>query len=274
VIDDLPCRSCGYNLRTLATSGVCPECATPIAASLRSERLREADPNWLRQMHTGCKLEYWGIWTAWISYITLQAFRFEPIRTLALPGALGVVALGTWMLASPDPSGIGEDRYGRLRIWARGLGTAQFATMLIFIFSGSASLGFHSLLQGLEMAARVAWGAILLWYLDRLAKRTWQSKIGIGFRINSVLFVGVSAVSLAAWTARSLGPGFKSPILSLLAVPFSWFNILFLYNAVGAFDKVLKTELAAANTPGMWRKAGSFLYSARQLFRRKNGSDQ
>ncbi|MHC5001665.1 MAG: hypothetical protein ACYTJ0_00940 [Planctomycetota bacterium] len=34
VVDDLACMGCGYNLRGLAASGRCPECALPVAESL------------------------------------------------------------------------------------------------------------------------------------------------------------------------------------------------------------------------------------------------
>src|SRR5436305_1574598 len=40
--DNLPCLRCGYNLRTLATDGRCPECSTPIASSLDTNLLRYA----------------------------------------------------------------------------------------------------------------------------------------------------------------------------------------------------------------------------------------
>ncbi len=52
---DLPCPGCGYNLRTLATAGVCPECAHGVAAALAvfMQRLRFADPSWLRGLVAG-----------------------------------------------------------------------------------------------------------------------------------------------------------------------------------------------------------------------------
>jgi hypothetical protein len=273
-MDDLPCRSCGYNLRTLATSAVCPECATPIAASLRSELLREADPNWLWHMHSGCKLLYWGIWGTWFSYVFSRAFRLALIGTFAIPAA-AAEAVGTWMLATPDPSGIGEERYGQPRVWARGLGVVQFAATLIANLSAPAAPSGHYLLEALQMLALTAWGAILLWYLDRLGKRTSQSKIGVGFRTKMFLFLGMSAVSLAALMVQALGSGGKNPLSFFLGVPFSWLNILLVYHAVGGFDKVLKAEVAAARgrTLSAWRTAGASLYWIKQLFRRKDGNN-
>ncbi|MCZ6543380.1 MAG: hypothetical protein O6768_06910, partial [Planctomycetota bacterium] len=34
IIDDLPCVSCGYNLRAARVVGVCPECGQPVSDSL------------------------------------------------------------------------------------------------------------------------------------------------------------------------------------------------------------------------------------------------
>lgn len=56
VAGDAPCRRCGYNLRTLPVAGVCPECAWPVAESVRSEKLRFADVRWLRQVRWGVRL--------------------------------------------------------------------------------------------------------------------------------------------------------------------------------------------------------------------------
>jgi hypothetical protein len=35
---DMPCAQCGYNLRTLSASGVCPECGTPVTETRRREK--------------------------------------------------------------------------------------------------------------------------------------------------------------------------------------------------------------------------------------------
>jgi hypothetical protein len=40
VYHDLPCRRCGYNLRTLSRFGKCPECAEPVSASLGHQQTR------------------------------------------------------------------------------------------------------------------------------------------------------------------------------------------------------------------------------------------
>lgn len=52
---DLTCSHCGYNLRTLRRVGLCPECGSPVADSLRSW-LATRDPRWLRRMAWGTAL--------------------------------------------------------------------------------------------------------------------------------------------------------------------------------------------------------------------------
>lgn len=102
----------------------------------------------------------------------------------------------------------------------------------------------------------------MLWYLDRLGHRTSESKIGMGFRVNMLLFLGASAVSLAALVVQGLSSGVRNPLSFFLGFPFSWLNILFVYGAVGRFDRVLKAEVTAAygRTFSPWRTAGTFLY--------------
>ena len=56
VVADLPCGSCGYNLRTLSLSGVCPECARPVRQSIAACFLRCADAGWVRQLARGVLL--------------------------------------------------------------------------------------------------------------------------------------------------------------------------------------------------------------------------
>jgi hypothetical protein len=55
IVEDVPCCMCAYNLRGLRPEGLCPECAAPIATSLRDERLSLADPEWTRRLAAGAR---------------------------------------------------------------------------------------------------------------------------------------------------------------------------------------------------------------------------
>lgn len=56
VASDLLCIGCGYNIRTLAETAVCPECARPVTDSLRFPHLHLADVDWLRRLRRGTVL--------------------------------------------------------------------------------------------------------------------------------------------------------------------------------------------------------------------------
>ncbi|MBI4719376.1 MAG: hypothetical protein HY763_16395 [Planctomycetes bacterium] len=53
---DVACVHCGYNLRGLATEGLCPECGRAISLSLRGDLLRFSDPAWLERLRLGAWL--------------------------------------------------------------------------------------------------------------------------------------------------------------------------------------------------------------------------
>ncbi len=57
----VPCRTCGYDLRTLRTDGLCPECGTPVAASARPDDLRLADVPRLDRVSRWLNLTTWAL---------------------------------------------------------------------------------------------------------------------------------------------------------------------------------------------------------------------
>jgi hypothetical protein len=61
---DAPCRSCGYNLRSLSVGARCAECGTPVAFSLTADLLRFSDPAWLRRILLGLGFVGFGILAA------------------------------------------------------------------------------------------------------------------------------------------------------------------------------------------------------------------
>lgn len=54
----MACIRCGYNLRTLATAGLCPECGHPVLATVRNS-LGFANPLWLDGLRSSSALLGW-----------------------------------------------------------------------------------------------------------------------------------------------------------------------------------------------------------------------
>jgi len=118
---DSACRKCGYNLRGLQTDGLCPECGMAVALSVRGDLLRFSDPNWLLKLARGMLIRLVGVygtlalWLLWVAVATSQrrSLRGFTLYGSFLTGALNLI--GTWLITVPDPSGVGEDKYGTLR---------------------------------------------------------------------------------------------------------------------------------------------------------------
>lgn len=56
VESDVLCRGCGYNLRTLNTGGICPECGAGVSASLRRGPFDDAPSRWMLIVAVGLAL--------------------------------------------------------------------------------------------------------------------------------------------------------------------------------------------------------------------------
>jgi len=124
VTADTPCRKCGYNLRGLSPGSLCPECGTPIAVSVSGDLLQFCEPTWVRLLARGTKLIVAGVMVIFLGLISFMiaaiALRISIPQVmlffaLTLLAAYTMIVIGSWWLTTPDPSGIGEDRYGTAR---------------------------------------------------------------------------------------------------------------------------------------------------------------
>src|SRR5688572_14687462 len=152
VVVDLPCRKCAYNLRTLSINGRCPECGTAVGFSAQGDLLRFSDPGWVMTLHRGVVLILAGIAVIILGVLlaVLIGFTGAVTVTAVVAGAAGLVGyvlilIGTWLLTAPDPSGLGEDRYGTSRKLIR-------ITMLI----GLASQALELIEAGFTLPATLA----------------------------------------------------------------------------------------------------------------------
>lgn len=94
----------------------------PVNVSVNGDLLRFSDPRFIATLHRGVRLILWGILVGVIgvimaiavSVISRPAMSSPAVRLLPLAGAV-LNIIGAWLLTTPDPSGIGEDRYGTAR---------------------------------------------------------------------------------------------------------------------------------------------------------------
>jgi len=125
------CIACGYNLRGLLVESQCPECALPVAESLKGDFLAFANPQYRARIILGMKLFAWGIVLMFVLGLTVaQSVRLiapTAFLSTAVLIAFGIVGLlpwimvlvGGWMFSSPDIGYNGSADPVRARTWTR-----------------------------------------------------------------------------------------------------------------------------------------------------------
>src|SRR5688572_22545768 len=109
VAESVACRRCGYDLRTLGAGGNCPECNTPVRASLRGDQLWFADPRWIARVARGAELFALGGIGGFVVVLVSsigRSFQPQSIVQTGLFVAAGLIVVGSWLITSPDPSGV------------------------------------------------------------------------------------------------------------------------------------------------------------------------
>jgi hypothetical protein len=181
VAADLPCRKCAYNLRGLNVDGRCPECGTPVGFSAQGDFLRFSDPDWLLKLARGVRLIVWAVLVGIVGTV-IFAFALGGSRegrmwtTLLMVGVYIMMLVGTWFLTEPDPSGLGEDRYGTSRKLIRITLAIGILNQAIDLLTNTTTLSpdlrtVVALLSGLFGIASVVGLFAQLQYLKKLALR-------------------------------------------------------------------------------------------------------
>jgi hypothetical protein len=154
VAENLACGRCGYNLRTLSTAGICPECGTPIEYTLHGRFLKNSHPTWVRRVARGVLLSIitavlvttgaigvaiWAITEVFASGGFAQGAppRFDLHRIMAVTGLaylpLNVLAIvSIVLLTTPEPGDAQPRHDGSTRAWLR---------RSLWLYGGSVILG-------------------------------------------------------------------------------------------------------------------------------------
>lgn len=114
---DVPCLGCGYNLRSVALQGECPECGKPVAHSLVVRHLRFSRPNWIQCLRRGLNAFWFSLTFAGLAF----AAGFFDLRLCLglLLIAVGLFITSLWLMTMPEP--IREKRGYVARTATRGL---------------------------------------------------------------------------------------------------------------------------------------------------------
>jgi hypothetical protein len=194
VLENIPCRMCGYNLRTLARNGICPECAAPVADSLHVEFLRAANPQWLKKIRISLRIVSWSLIasylmgkTWWIGRITFQDFRWA---------ADICVFAGLLFASARNPAELEEGSNGSLRRGTRALAFAWICDAVLNGFQLHNAIHLQiqaeNLTMTLEAILQTFSIALLLVYLRGLALRIPHEEIAGGLKRSAWAYVPIN----------------------------------------------------------------------------------
>ncbi len=232
IVEDITCRRCGYNLRGLGENGRCPECGTAVGLSIHGDLLRFAEPAWVEKLARGMELILVGIVTGivggcvggGISAAGTPQSQAAGTLVILLSGLLSLV--GAWILTTPDPSGIGEQRFVNARKVVRAGLIAGLAGQLINLVlpdSRSGPLFALAIVAATVCGLAGAVGTYAQYlYIERLAERIpdarlarlarflrWGYSIVLGV---STLIGGIAAFYVVRSGPAAAGPGIAATL--------------------------------------------------------------
>jgi hypothetical protein len=219
---DTPCRKCKYNLRGLATDSRCPECGTPVGFSTRGDLIRYSDPMWTDRLQTGITCILWYIVVVIVGAIVGVSMGQKgqsppPAAVLINIGGAILYLYGAWLLTTPDPSGLGEDRYGTSRKLIRITLLVAILEHLLSFTQGSTAFppavtAVLGLLGGIGALFRLVGTFATLNYLGKLAARIPNHELmkraqvlmwGIGIPLGVVIVLSLIVIMMTAGGNRS-----------------------------------------------------------------------
>lgn len=202
---DLPCKRCGYNLRTMMPDGRCPECATAVGQAMHGDYLKFADPTWVQKLASGINWIIAGTIIATLAGgligVWFARSGTQPSLISLFVTPLGFIALfGYWRVTSPDPSGFGEKGNVSARILTRyGVVFTHIANPLIMLAVTSVPQAFF-LFSPISSVMGIVVTIATYLYARQLALRIPDTALARGFRITMWGMVALTTISAAFTT--------------------------------------------------------------------------
>jgi hypothetical protein len=224
----ISCCKCGYELNGLTRDARCPECATPIETSLKSDALYFSPPEYLRRLRTGAEMTVWGAF-AWLVipllwWLLLSALRSSLPRGSAadlLAIAFGfllhisawlVLSRGIWLLTTPDEQRAQVQRTPRARPLARWILIISYGieelTIAVFLLAPTLKANLESLFWIMLPSIALGW-ILLLHVVADYYRRCSEPRLAKGVTVASTTISATLAllvVSLLGWGTMTLMP--------------------------------------------------------------------
>lgn len=221
IAEDLHCRRCGYNLRTMSPEVQCPECGTAVGQSIHGDYLQYADPAWVRGLATGATVVFVAT--------TLQTVCWAVIVGLVLnrypvPGwywmstivTSTIVGVGSWLITVPDPGSGGLDARARTRKRARLFLVVGFVLMASGQFFGGLAAGLRHALDILAHLNLIAGVIALLSCVKGLLLRIPDRVLARSLGIFAWYFVASLILNATMGLARIVVAGNASPAANIV----------------------------------------------------------
>lgn len=145
--EDVYCLGCGYNLRSLAATGTCPECGALIAGTLEFGNIARFDPEWVASLRQftdfldECIRKYlkWGLW----AYFAVWWFfgREWPVKIVVVCGTL-LALISAWRITASPGRTLLPERTHFLRRLTR---VSLLASIFCLVVGGAFFLCFRPL---------------------------------------------------------------------------------------------------------------------------------